>query len=229
MDPRNLNILYNLFPVHLSLECNNKCYFCYHGDNRNLPLLSFENIRYQLQIISKNFNPEIIITGGEPTIHPFFFQILDTIIQLDFEGVNIESNGRMFAIQSFLDNINTYNIDRYYISLHSSKEKAQDFITNVNGSYQQTIRGIQNLISLGKKVILQSLITRSNFYDLEEILELAHYLKIQQVRFIYPLKEGYAINNYEAISVPLDILLEYLEQCKKIALIYDIHLSLVNI
>ena len=225
MDSRNIDSLYNFTSIYLTTECNNKCYFCFHGDNRYTSTPT-ETILYQLQILSANFNPHILLTGGEPTIHKDFFKIVKATETLHFEGVYLESNGRRFSDPSFCDTMMNYKINSYYISLQSPNKEAQSFITNVEESYAQTIKGISNLVSRKQDVIIQTLITRSNFYDLGDMVELANILKVKQIKFLSPVSMGYAQEIYSSLIVPIDIVKEPLQEAIRLAHQYNINLDL---
>ena len=64
---------------HITHKCNLRCIHCYQEDYKND--LSFEEIKkvfcdYLEYIKKNNFKGHIIITGGEPFLHPDFFKVI---------------------------------------------------------------------------------------------------------------------------------------------------------
>ena len=64
---------------HITHKCNLRCIHCYQEDYRND--LNFQQIKkifldYTEYIKNNNFKGHINITGGEPFLHPDFFNII---------------------------------------------------------------------------------------------------------------------------------------------------------
>ena len=83
-EPEKLRIVY----LSITSSCNLACIYCYIGDERRQPdyVMEYEDAADIIDKI-KEFNPaaRIVVTGGEPLMHPDFFNILD---KLDQSGLN---------------------------------------------------------------------------------------------------------------------------------------------
>jgi 7,8-dihydro-6-hydroxymethylpterin dimethyltransferase len=89
--------------VEITERCNLTCPVCYsessphHGIQRDL-----EQIRFMLDCVVRNEGqPDVVqISGGEPTIHPDFFAILDLAKSRPIKHLMINTNGIRIATDS---------------------------------------------------------------------------------------------------------------------------------
>ncbi|MFW9876280.1 MAG: radical SAM protein, partial [Candidatus Thorarchaeota archaeon] len=89
----------------LTNKCNQKCLFCCYNDN-DCKLL-FDDIKTALdKVKSEEINNldkiRISITGGEPTVSPYFFETLNYIKRLQFPYMSLQTNGIKFADRIFV-------------------------------------------------------------------------------------------------------------------------------
>lgn len=63
----------------LGYTCNERCIFCPCSENSvDVPSLSFEEIRDAIdRSVAEKGVDNILFSGGEPTIHPDYFRILE--------------------------------------------------------------------------------------------------------------------------------------------------------
>ena len=154
-------------------KCNNNCIFCSvdsksNSDNENM---TTEQIKKKIRDIKEEGCKEILIFGGEPTIRKDFFEIFDFIQKMDFERVNLQSNGRMFSYPDFINKAKKYNIN-YIISIHGHNKGLHNMLTN-STSFEQTSNGIKNLVKDGQKVSSNTVINKHNqehIYDIAKML-----------------------------------------------------------
>lgn len=85
------------YPKELAIEltntCNYYCPFCYKNATTKGHFLSSENVDRIITIIKGNIE-KITLTGGEPTLHPNFQEIVTAFAE--FASVSMISNGSMF-------------------------------------------------------------------------------------------------------------------------------------
>lgn len=84
--------------LNLCSNCNLNCSWCYKQTLQE-PLLNFDDFEmFYERIIRRNIDTVTLI-GGEPTIHPDFFRILE---RLKNKNVFLNTNGLMFSDWEFL-------------------------------------------------------------------------------------------------------------------------------
>ncbi len=151
---------------------------------------------------------KMILTGGEPTIHPEFFKIL-SFIKKTFPPVIIEldTNGRRFCYPSFTKKVLRFKRINIYTSLHGFDAKTHDAITRTPGSFSQTIKGIENILkykNLGlHELELRIIITKLTYRYTEKILEFVknHFSEIDRVVIIFMEMEGQAKKNSKIVGL----------------------------
>lgn len=148
-------------------KCNNYCVMCYNPKfMRSNP--STEDIKKEIDGLNKL--DTVYLTGGEPTIRPDIFDIIDHIKERNIEAeINIITNGRMLAYPDFAKKIVNSGVFKIITEIHGSKPELHDRITKVSGSFEQTVRGIRNLLNFDARVDIRIVIHKMNYKDLPNI------------------------------------------------------------
>jgi len=198
--------------VSLWNKCNNNCQMCTNPDDfRNDKDYNFDLIKNYLnkKVNKKNRKniKEIYLTGGEPTIHPNFFKILDYLKnKFPFARFNILSNGRLFFYPEFVKKCIAIGQVNFIIPIHGHDKKTHDMVTRINGSFIQTIQGVKNIFDLrktGQEVEIRVIITKLTYEELDKILKflLKEMPLIDRVILIFMEYEGQAIKNQKQIGI----------------------------
>ncbi|ODS42915.1 MAG: hypothetical protein MSIBF_06550 [Candidatus Altiarchaeales archaeon IMC4] len=172
-------------------SCNNRCIHCFMEDTRielgaaGKPLdKPTDEVKKEMQ------NPEIgtvLFTGGEPTIRGDFLELLRVAKNLGL-SVSLQTNGRTFCVEGFAKKVMDIAPEMSFtIPLHSDKPKTHDEITRVGGSWKETTDGIKNLKKYGaRNICAKTVIQRSNYKDLDKIVELASGLGAKKISLTFP-------------------------------------------
>ncbi|MGL4392277.1 MAG: radical SAM protein, partial [Fusobacteriaceae bacterium] len=99
--------------VEITEACNLNCPICYanSGTQESKQHLSMEKIKKMLDLVVANEKePDIIqISGGEPTIHPEFFAVLDYAKTLPVRHLMVNTNGLKIATdENFTKKLSEY-------------------------------------------------------------------------------------------------------------------------
>lgn len=181
--------------MKIGFLCSNKCSFCVQGRKRD----SFGNKTYS-QIIEeikkgRMDGNEIVFTGGEATIHKDFLRAVAFAKKIGFRKIAIQTNGRMFSYKDFCIKTIAAGANEFCVGIHGHTQKIHDCLTNVQGSYKQTIQGIINLRSLEATVLTNTVITSLNYKTLPNIAKLLVSLNVNQFQFAFPHILGEAWEN----------------------------------
>ena len=201
-------------------QCNNNCLMCsnpsYYIDNSVGYKYNFESIKERIDNFEKggvefqSFNEakdSFILTGGEPTINPDFFKIVNYInLRFHNSKISLLTNGRRFFYLEFVQKCSSLPWLYYQISLHGHDNKSHDLITQVPGSFEQTVSGIKNLLQNNvdpNKIAIRIVINKLNYNLLENILEFitTTFPSIKNVVLIFMEYEGQAIRNMDKIKI----------------------------
>jgi hypothetical protein len=86
--------------LEITERCNLKCPICFAESSPNKGTFrTLESIKFMLDnIVANEKEPDIIqISGGEPTIHPQFFDILDMVKKTPTKHIMVNTNGLKIA------------------------------------------------------------------------------------------------------------------------------------
>jgi len=111
--------------IEISNRCNADCPVCL-GDNRGTFEMSVAEIRELVEgaIRDQGQIGVLTLSGGEPTIHPQFFEILALLDRPEIGRINLNSNGRrMVQDAKFVDQLRQH--PKVYVSLHFDGRNAE--------------------------------------------------------------------------------------------------------
>jgi len=94
----------------------------------------------------------VTLTGGEPTLHPQFPQIVRHCKKRNMR-VSLNSNAREFADNSFCADVLPY-IDEMVLSIHAHKAELHDRLTGAKGSFDKFLTAMANIHRSRQKVYL---------------------------------------------------------------------------
>lgn len=171
--------------VKTGFNCNNRCLFCVQGDKRNIHgNKSTEEVKEVLRNGIKDTDA-IVFTGGEVTMRKDFLELVAYAKELGFKLIQIQTNGRMLAYRKFCEETIAAGANEFSPALHGHTAELHDYLTQVKGSYKQTLQSIINLKELGQRVITNSVITRSNFRHLPDLARIFTRVKVDQFQFAF--------------------------------------------
>lgn len=187
--------------IHLTDQCNNSCRFCvvdsYQGAREKV------NLRVVYNYLKSNQDKgyeRVNIHGGEPTVLPEFFEVLQYIKEFNYPSVSLQTNARMLADMEFAKKTVNLGVEVFVVSVHGKNAEQHDYLTQTPDSYEEAIQGIQNVISLGAKVRTNSVVCQQNKNDISEIVKKCVDLGVQHINISGMHPTGKAFKNYEFVT-----------------------------
>lgn len=198
--------------MKVGYQCNNNCLFCAQGGKREKCLFrKKETIEKELRE-TRNTRSSVVFTGGEPTMHPNFLDLVKIAKGLNYESIQIQTNGRMFSYKDFCMKAIRSGATDFSPSLHGHKASLHDYLTSAPGSFQQTVQGIKNLKSMGQRVITNSVVTSKNYKYLPELAKLLISLGVNQYQFAFVHVVGTARDNKKWIVPKKSDIMPYVKR-----------------
>jgi len=163
------------FPVprvllaHITDRCNLACAFCDLPHRpRDLTLAQLAPLLDEAAGIGIR---NLVLTGGEPFLHPEFFDIVAHAKRRSF-GINVTTNGWTLARDAA--RIGAARIDSISASI-DGEEPTHDSLRGMAGSYARAVEGLRALRDEAPDVALSvySVATNRNVHELQAVLELA--------------------------------------------------------
>lgn len=190
-----------MLSVHLTDMCNNKCWFCVvDSPGIRRELVSRKKIDRFLEAHRDLGYTAVNIHGGEPTVRKDFIEILEKIRECGYPHVILQTNARRLASEEFAQRVCELGVDLVVVSVHGSKAEIHEKITQVPKSFDQAIRGIQNVKKLGAKVRTNSVVSRLNYQDFPEIMKLLISLKVDHINISALHTVGAAFRNFQMVT-----------------------------
>ncbi|HBB67763.1 MAG TPA: hypothetical protein DCZ93_10805 [Elusimicrobia bacterium] len=165
------------YPNHITFEltdqCNYRCKHCYRESSPDLhKRLDLAKIKEYITALRENGGSIVELTGGEPMLHPDFFEIVDFACK-NMNLVAILTNGYYLqeeAIQKLLKNKKSLIFN---ISLDSDHKECHDKFRGKEGAFDKTINAMRLLGENGFLYRTAMSVTDENNYDIEGTIQLA--------------------------------------------------------
>jgi MoaA/NifB/PqqE/SkfB family radical SAM enzyme len=198
--------------IKIGFLCNNRCKFCVQGNKRDIfGNKAKEKIKRELEK-ARNSCSEVVFTGGEPTLHKDFFELVRHANKLKYKRIQIQTNGRLFAYKNFCLKAIRAGANEFSPALHGHNSKIHDFLTSSSGSFTQTVKGIENLKKLGQYVLTNTVITTTNYKYLPQIARLLVDLGVDQYQFAFPHILGRAKENKSWLIPKKSEIIDYVKK-----------------
>ncbi len=164
---------------NLIRRCNLTCKHCYTtSTDINFPNELTTPEIYTVMDDLKAFKvPVLILSGGEPLLHPDIFDISRRAKDMGFY-VALSTNGTKISAAN-IDEIASIDYQYIGVSLDGLKD-THDRFRRVQGSFDQALNGIQLCLEKGIKVGLRFTLTQDNAHDFPALLQLMDQRKIDK-------------------------------------------------
>jgi MoaA/NifB/PqqE/SkfB family radical SAM enzyme len=158
--------------VRLTFDCNNRCVFCLDSDTHDGKMRDREEIKKQILDGRRHGATRLILSGGEPTIHPNYIDFIRLGARAGYRKIQTVTNGRLFSYPQFLDGCVSAGLSEITFSLHGPNARIHDALVGVKGAFDEEIAGLKNALADGRLVVnVDIVINRANVTHLAEMLE----------------------------------------------------------
>ncbi|MGY4687532.1 radical SAM/SPASM domain-containing protein [Petrotoga sp. DB-2] len=187
--------------VEITSKCNFRCKHCYNksGEGEHLTDIDKEDAFSLIDQMFALGTRTLEITGGEPSIHPYFNEIIEKALNEDFELIGILSNGSNFTEKTF--DVLSRNKDKAVaqVDLHGSTPKYVNWFTGHKNAYELALNTIKKLVNIGIPVRLACSVTPGNVNQVEEVANIAYKIGVTAVAFGPVTPVGRAKDNDDLI------------------------------
>jgi MoaA/NifB/PqqE/SkfB family radical SAM enzyme/glycosyltransferase involved in cell wall biosynthesis len=152
----------------LNKRCNLRCDFCdlWHYTD----MMPFESAITIIGRAPAAGVKTLVITGGEPFVHPRIYEIIEFARNLDL-GVNITTNGTLLVKD--LDRLRESCVSSLSISIDGFEE-THDRLRGVDGCWSQTMSAIETIqAETDIQLNIYFVVTNQNVGDLAKVYDLA--------------------------------------------------------
>jgi mycofactocin biosynthetic radical S-adenosylmethionine protein MftC len=157
--------------LELTYSCNLDCFYCYNDRGRPGTPLSLAQYRVLLEDLARLQTLFLMLTGGEPMIHPHFFDIGNMARELGFV-VWIRTNGHLLDprnVERLLREVEPYSVE---VTLHGASAEVHDRQTRVPGSFDRLVRHLRHARAAGLRCATVATPTAWNEHQIEVMIAL---------------------------------------------------------
>jgi len=176
--------------LHTNFNCNLNCVHCATSGN-NFTAMSKEQIFKVFDILCDHQIPELVFTGGEPSMRNDILPIIDRAKAMGFV-IKVNSNG--VVSEAYLDCLERNGIDELFFSLDGNREfhdKARG-----KGTFDRLLKSIKYITSIRrniKDIVVNFCFRRDNMDQLENVVKICEEYTIHLN--LIPLRpQGKAVN-----------------------------------
>ncbi|HOT01745.1 MAG TPA: radical SAM protein, partial [Acidobacteriota bacterium] len=157
--------------LELTYRCNLNCFYCYNDRDRQGTPLSLAQYRVLLEDLARMQTLFLMLTGGEPMIHPHFFDIGNMTRELGFV-VRIRTNGDLLTprnVERLLREVEPYVVE---VTLHGATAGVHDRQTRVPGSFERLMGNLRHARTAGLRCATVVTPTAWNEHQIEAMIAL---------------------------------------------------------
>lgn len=178
---------FSYFPLSLELDITNKCNFnCIHcnrsANSKRTEELNYTTIERIAQETKSLGVKRIQILGGEPTIHPEFYDICKLFANAGASDLFTSTNG--WKLNTKTKDILCSSFNTVQVSLHSVNKETHDYIADRENAWDNALESIRVLVAHHVKVIVSMSVIEYNLHEIEKMAEFALLIGAQAIRFL---------------------------------------------
>lgn len=199
--------------LHLTYHCPERCVFCSeeHRMNTFRPFpVTWGRIATILRTHAARGVKAVHLTGGEPTIHPRFIDVLKLAKKLGMR-TSVGTIGTQLQHPAYADKALPY-LDEALFSIHGPTAEVHDRMAGRAGSFDQVVKAMRYAVAHRPHFggFVNTVVTRHNIRDLPETVALASDLGAKLIVISNTTPEGHGEDRYADLAVPLNLLAEVL-------------------
>ncbi len=189
-----------IFDLKLGYSCNNKCHHCVIQPNALELTNRNKNIDRSTKQCKKEIDDAIkekealvedratiVITGGEPTIRKDLLEICEYAVERGFDKVRMQTNGRALKNMDLVKSLLAIQPDMgFNVAIHGFNAEIHEKVSQVEGSFAETITGIENLMKAGSNLSIKLVISKINSDYLHETFEFITKFNSSRINIAFP-------------------------------------------
>ncbi len=185
--------------LEITQSCDLDCNICYANSKNDNKFLSLDKIKNMVDCTVKNEGMQDVlqISGGEPTLHPRFFEVLDYCKNSKIRHLMVNTNGLKLSDENFVKKLSKYK-KGFEIYLQFDSLNAESLI-NLRGKDLTSVRkkALENLNKYNISTTLVVALKKGvNLKEIGEIINFATSQKCVRGVTFQPIQEAGRLQNY---------------------------------
>ena len=212
--------------VRLTFACNDHCVFCLDSDTHNGDMRDREEVKTQILDGRKKGATRLILSGGEPTIHPSYVDFIRLGVRAGYRKVQTVTNGRLFSYGDFLKRCLDAGLSEITFSIHGPNAKVHDALVGTKGAWDEEIAGLRGALADGRPIVnIDVVVNRGNVKHLPEMLRLYTEMGVKEFDLLQVVPFGRAFTDgRDTLFYDLEEMRPYLLEALEYSKRPDIHM-----
>ncbi len=188
--------------VRLTFDCNDHCVFCLDSDSHNGDMRDRDDVKRQILEGRRAGATRLILSGGEPTIHPNYVEFVHLGRQAGYPKIQTVTNGRMFSYGDFLERCLDAGLSEITFSIHGPNAKVHDALVGTKGAFEQEMTGLRSALAHrsasrdGLPIVnIDIVVNRGNVRVLPEMLALFYGMGVKEFDLLQVVPFGRAFTD----------------------------------
>lgn len=181
--------------LQITSRCNLKCRHCYIGDARQIDLPT-DKIMNVLEEFQKMQGLRLLISGGEPLLHPDFWSINDALPCFGFRSILL-TNGTLIE----KDIASRLKVHEIQVSIDGVGH-SHDMLRG-RGAFSKAVGSLRELVKTGKDVSVATMVHAGNLDDFPRLEALVKEIGVKEWNVDVPCAAGKLIEHKE-FQLPYD-------------------------
>jgi radical SAM protein with 4Fe4S-binding SPASM domain len=219
--------------VILTHRCNQRCEFCFDASSILCASvkddLTLDVVDRLVGLLSAGVEDpgtfNITLSGGEPTLHRSFLDILARFSDAGFP-ITILTNGQAFADRHFLFKVLRHRIWNFQISIEGPDAETHDRRVSCPGAFNRILKAIVNVREAGVRFITNTTMTGLSTRQMFALIDLVDSLGVVKMNIGNTLPECAGLNWQVMMQYPTVV--EVAEQLNLYALTKKIAFSFIT-
>lgn len=151
-------------------KCNLRCVHCYlNAGEKEKGELSTREAMNLIEDLAEIRTPLLVFSGGEPVLREDIYELNEYAMELGLRTI-LSSNGSLIT-RNVAKKIKDAGFVYVGVSLDGSEE-AHDSFRGVEGAFNNSIKGLRNLMEAGVDTGVRFAITHQNYSELPKVLDI---------------------------------------------------------
>ncbi len=181
----------------INSECNLGCLHCCEEAGQSMPdeMNKEEVFNFLQQIVDSNI-PYVAFSGGEPLLHPHFFQMCE-FLRKHKVSLKVETNGE-FIDEAIAKRLAELKFRSVQISLDGATAAVHEEL-RVAGDWKKAVEACRLLIKGGVNTEVVFVPTKFNIHETGQLIDFAHSLGVYGVYTGKIMRIGRAAKNWDKL------------------------------
>jgi MoaA/NifB/PqqE/SkfB family radical SAM enzyme len=212
--------------VRLTFDCNDHCVFCLDSHTHDGTNRDRNEVKAQILDGRKKGATRLILSGGEPTIHPNFVDFVRLGRLAGYSKIQTVTNGRLFAYREFITKALDEGLSEITFSIHGPNAKVHDALVGTKGAWEEEINGLKNALADGRPIVnIDVVINRANVRHLPEMLRMYIEMGVKEFDLLQVIPFGRAFTDgRDTLFYDLEEAKPYLQEALAYSKREDVHI-----